>query len=161
MMNKIFNKIKLIWQKPKVVIVINNDDREMVKKFIGHILGASFKINKEVLFSNNIEKIDLLTIKHLILNFDDTGVKKFKEEISVKVLTFGFQERADLRATDINLNHLNQMVNFKVNHQGNVVPIWLEKYSGKEQIYAALAAISIGLIFELNLVEISQALKKN
>jgi UDP-N-acetylmuramoyl-tripeptide--D-alanyl-D-alanine ligase len=40
-----------------------------------------------------------------------------------------------------------------------VIPIWLEKLFGKEQIYSALAASAIGTILGLNLIKISQALK--
>lgn len=93
---------------------------------------------------------------YLILNFDDETVREIKDETNLQELTFGFQEGADFRATDINLN---SGTNFKINYKGNIVPIWLEKLFGKEQIYASLSAVSIGVIFDLNLVEISQLLK--
>lgn len=106
---------------------------------------------------------------YLILNFDDETVREIKDETNLKdynpptilpprraPITFGFQERADFRASDIRLNN---GTNFKINYKGNIVPIWLEKLFGKEQIYASLSAISIGVIFDLNLVEISQLLK--
>jgi len=106
---------------------------------------------------------------YLILNFDDETVREIKDETNLQdskppitlpprraPITFGFQERADFRASDIRLNN---GTNFKVNYKGNIVPIWLEKLFGKEQIYASLSAVSIGVIFDLNLVEISQLLK--
>jgi len=97
---------------------------------------------------------------YLILNFDDETIREIKDSNSPTApshkLTFGFQEGADFRATDIKLN---TGVNFKINYRGNIVPVWLEKLFGKEQIYSALAAIAVGTIFDLNLVEISQALK--
>jgi UDP-N-acetylmuramoyl-tripeptide--D-alanyl-D-alanine ligase len=93
---------------------------------------------------------------HLILNFDDETVREIKDETNLKELTFGFQEGADFRVTDINLN---SGTNFKINYEGNIVPVWLEKLFGKEQIYSALSAAAVGKIFNLNLVEISQALK--
>ena len=115
---------------------------------------------------------------HLILNFDDETVREIKDfnppTAPSHKLTFGFQEGADFRATDIKyqasegseggkdgkaLFDLNTGVNFKINYQGNIVPVWLEKLFGKEQIYSALAATAVGTIFDLNLVEISQALK--
>jgi len=92
----------------------------------------------------------------LILNFDDETIREIKDLTNLKTLTFGFQERADFRATDIKLN---LGTNFKLNYQGNVIPVWLEKLFGKEQIYATLAATCVGTIFNLNLVEISQTLK--
>ena len=93
---------------------------------------------------------------YLILNFDDETVREIKAETNLKEITFGFQEGADFRASDI---HFNTGTNFKINYKGNLVPVWLEKLFGKEQIYSALAAACVGTIFDLNLVEISQALK--
>lgn len=99
---------------------------------------------------------NLPSFGYLILNFDDETVREIKDETNLKEITFGFQERAEFRASDINLNN---GTNFKLNYKGNVVPIWLEKLFGKEQIYSALAATAVGTILGLNLVEISQALK--
>ena len=93
----------------------------------------------------------------LILNFDDETVRKIKEESNLRKITFGFQEGADFQATDVKLN---SGTNFKINYQGNIVPIWLEKLFDKEQIYSVLSAIVVGTILGLNLIEISQALKK-
>lgn len=114
---------------------------------------------------------------YLILNFDDETVREIGEETDLsasarqkagyggsavalseggKGITFGFQEGADFRVTDINLN---SGTNFKINYKGNIVPIWLENLFGKEQIYSALAAAAVGTVLGLNLVEISSALK--
>ncbi|GAI57101.1 unnamed protein product, partial [marine sediment metagenome] len=110
----------------------------------------------------------------LILNFDDETAREIKTETIAHSLTFGFQEGADFQASDIKYQtsegseggkegkaifDLNTGVNFKINYKGNIVPVWLEKLFGKEQIYSALAAVGVGVIFDLNLVEISQALK--
>ena len=114
---------------------------------------------------------------HLVLNFDDETVREIKDETNLKEITFGFQEGADFRASDIKINPVRESeeierlksdnfsngvnggTNFKVNYNGNIVPIWLDKLFGKEQIYSALAASVVGIIFDLNLVEISQSLK--
>ncbi len=93
---------------------------------------------------------------YLILNFDDETVREIDDFTNLHTLTFGFQKNADFRASDI---LLNGGTNFKINHKGNIIPFWLEKVFGKEQIYAALVAASAGIIFGLNLVQISQALK--
>jgi len=92
----------------------------------------------------------------LILNFDDETAREIRTESRANSLTFGFQAEADFQASD---TKLNTGTNFKINYKGNIVPIWLEKLFGKEQIYSALAAAGVGVIFDLNLVEISQALK--
>lgn len=92
----------------------------------------------------------------LILNFDDETVRKIKDVSKTYSSSFGFQEGADFQATDI---HLNTGVNFKIDYKGNIIPVWLEKLFGKEQIYAALAATGIGKILGINLIKISQELK--
>jgi len=91
----------------------------------------------------------------LILNFDDEKVREIGTETMAKVLTFGFQERADLKADDI--TSINQGINFKVSYQGDIVPFWL-KEKGKEQVYSALSAICLGIAVGVNLVEVSQSL---
>ena len=96
----------------------------------------------------------------LILNFDDETVRDIKNQSRAHPLTFGFGMRSDVRVTDIVLTQFPALgTNFKINYDGNIVPIWLENLFGKENIYAALAAAAVGKILGLNLVEISEALK--
>ncbi len=101
---------------------------------------------------------------YAVLNYDDETVREMKEEIRAHCLTFGFQEGANLRASDMSQqfspnNLKNAGINFKLNFSGNIVPIWLHHVYGKAQVYAALSAAAVGLIFKLNLIEISEALK--
>ena len=106
----------------------------------------------------------------LILNFDDETVREIADVTNLKTLTFGFQQGADFQASDIKLNGRDASsareagepvlgTNFKINYKGNIVPVWMEGVFGKEQIYSALTAVCIGTILDLNLIEISQALK--
>jgi len=115
-----------------------------------------------------------LLIKHLrknelaILNCDNKATKNFIEGVRAKVITFGFDEKADIRATEViseNDNILEsangekrkngeKKINFKINYQNTFIPIRLTR----RQIYPALAAAVIGLNYGLNLVEISEAL---
>jgi len=104
------------------------------------------------------ELVKILPISgYLISNSDDEAVRELGKESQAKFLTFGFSERADFIASDVKTNG---GANFKINYRGNIVPVWLEKSNGKEQIYSALAAAAVGIINGLNLVEISQSLKK-
>lgn len=99
----------------------------------------------------------LPTQGYLILNFDDETVRDLKNKARAHPLTFGFGARADLRVTDIVLARSG--TNFKVNYEGKIVPVWLEKIFGKKHIYAALTAAAVGEVLGLNLVEISEALR--
>ncbi|MBU0670711.1 hypothetical protein KKF29_00975, partial [Patescibacteria group bacterium] len=51
-------------------------------------------------------------------------------------------------------------INFKIFYKGNTVPFHLNNVLGIPQAYSAAIATAVGLIFEMNLVEISQALKE-
>ena len=96
----------------------------------------------------------------LILNFDDETVREIKDESIAHPLTFGFGARADIRASDVVLTKISSPgTNFKINYDGNIVPVWLEMLFGKENIYAALTAAAVGEALGLNLVEISEGLK--
>lgn len=184
-----FKFLKFLFGKPKVVIIFGNGGKA-VGEAVSKILSSRFKIGNDVLIfeadSKNQEKTEFL-IKNsslpvlvgsgglefadlarklppfggLVMNFDDEASKKLKTELedeeSFKKLTFGFQERADFRASDIKSNG---GMNFKLNYKGSVVPVWLKNASREEQIYPALAGIATGAILGLNLVEISEALKK-
>lgn len=139
------------------MVVLTNGDRELIRKIIYQILDPSFLIEKEVLFVDDIEGVNFSDKNYLILNFDNSNIRKPREKDSLRILTFGFKEGADFWVTDLKQNG---GVNFKVNYRGNIVPIWLKEPSGKKEIYSVLTAIAVGIIFDLNLVEISQALKE-
>lgn len=95
----------------------------------------------------------------LAINFDDETVRELKNKTDVSTLTFGFQEEADFRATDVFITKTPSLgTNFKINHKGKIVPMWLPGLFGKEHIYAALAAAAVGTILDLHLVEISEGL---
>ena len=174
------NKLIFLLKRPKIVMVAGGA-KETAKEAISQVLKPHFKVGKEILIidqdfkffikhsrlpvlvvNGDIAQISEITklaeilpnYSYLVLNFDDEAIRDLKNKSRAHPLTFGFGTRADIRATDIGTN-------FKINYQGNIVPVWLEKLFGKEQIYAALAAVAVGDVFGLNLVEISEALKKS
>jgi len=83
-------------------------------------------------------------------------------------LTYGFSEQADVRASDpVVFSELPEEVekrikgiSFKLHYQGTTVPVFLPDVLGKHQIYSALAAAAVGIHFNINLVDIAEALKK-
>ena len=75
----------------------------------------------------------------------------FGEEATVKVLNFGF--RSDDAGKPVGIS-------FKL-HSGsanNFVPVKIDGSLGKSQVYAAAAASVVGIIFKMNLVDISERL---
>jgi len=147
----------LVKKSSQTIILVNNINEVIIDD--NHIPGQEFSAeekDKEIEKIREIIKIIPDNKSFLVLNFDDDIVKKIKNEKTENVLTFGFREQADFQATDINLD---EGTNFKISHMGNIVPFWLQKPCERGCIYTTLAAVAIGIIFGLNLVEISQSIK--
>ena len=154
----ILEKIILLFKKPRIVVLAEND-RERIEGIAATIAGSRFRIQREVLFAADLEKTKLSSRECLVYNFDKEGLRKIREKApETKLLTFGFQEGADFQASDL---RQDGGTNFKINYQGKIVPVWLEGSPTREEIYSVLAASAIGVLLGLNLVEISQALKKS
>jgi len=106
-----------------------------------------------------------------ILNFDDEEVRAMAEHAKARKTTYGFSEGADLRASDIFFGYektKDQLggdiskirgTSFKLSFEGATLPVRLAWSVGRPQIYAVLAAAAVGIHFDLNLVEIAEALK--
>jgi UDP-N-acetylmuramyl pentapeptide synthase len=194
-----FNRLQIIFKKPKVVIVSGLAKKE-AQEAIFAVLKIHFKMGQEVIlylnqgdyqemrFLMKHSKLAVLVVTHmgeiplerelfsgleqdvlevgkliespfpyLVLNSDDETVMNLRDKNQAKSLTFGLAARADLRATDLVVSE--DSTNFKINYEGNSVPIWLPSSFGKEAIYSALVAAGVGEALGLNLIEISQALK--
>ena len=93
----------------------------------------------------------------LVLNFDDETVREIKSETNASILTYGFQERANFKASDINID--TEGTNFKINYEESIIPFWLKRLFGKKHIYSILAAASLSKINNINLVEAFQNFK--
>jgi len=111
------------------------------------------------------EKAKLIEIlpatSRAILNGDDFAVLEMKEKSLAQVLTFGFGDDLDLRASEYNLlynENSPEGITFKLDYQGSSVPMRIFKAFGKQNVYAALAAAAVGASYGINLVEIAEAL---
>jgi UDP-N-acetylmuramoyl-tripeptide--D-alanyl-D-alanine ligase len=115
-----------------------------------------------------------LSIKGLaILNIDNPHIEKIIPQLKSKVLTFGFSEKADVRATDIAFNYINgddtsvlssgpkkiKGLSFKLNYKGSFVPVRLNNILSRHNVHSALAGICVGIELGINLVEIGAALE--
>lgn len=96
-----------------------------------------------------------------VLNFDNPKVFEGQNQTKAEVLGFGFNEHAQVMISDFQIIQVDGSwgVNFKIHHQGTVVPFFLPNALGKPAVYAATAAAAVGLRFGINLVDASQALK--
>jgi len=97
-----------------------------------------------------------------ILNYDDKAVKNMSEGLKSKTLFFGLDPNADIKAFnyDLNIKQDGTELNFKLEFKGNSVPAKLVNVLGVQHLYSALAATAVGVVFNMNLVEIVEALKQ-
>ena len=93
-----------------------------------------------------------------VLNFDDKTVLEMREKTNANVLSFGFGNGAGILASNYKISE--DGISFKMDYKGSSVPVRLKNVFGKHSVYAALSAAAVGIIFEMNLIEISEALSK-
>jgi len=74
-----------------------------------------------------------------------------------KKISCGFFEGADFMASDINITE--EGTNFKLNYNGNSVPVWLKNKFEKEEIGIILPAICVAVLSGFNMIGISETLK--
>ena len=100
---------------------------------------------------------------HAILNHDDPMVYDMKEKTKARVMSYGFMEGATVGLSNFDFRLDGEQgpegVGFKIHYGGNsFVPVSLHGVLGKSQALAAGAATCVGVIYGMNLIEISQAL---
>ena len=93
----------------------------------------------------------------LVFNFDEEETREIQSMNKGKSLSVGFLITPDLSISDFNVNQGE--TNFKIDFQGNIVPIWLKGEWTKKKATILSSAIICAFEFGLNLVEISQQLK--
>ena len=94
-------------------------------------------------------------------------VKNMERDLHVEHIKYGFEEYADMRATDPTFTIRDERSEgktigytlCKISYQGSTVPVMISDVLGRQQVYAALAACAIGLRFGMNLVEIGEEIK--
>ena len=174
---------KLIFLKdknyPKVLILEMGIDRpgdmdyllKIVKPDIGIItfvgsVHLEYFASKEKLRQEKAKLIkNIKKSGYSIINYDNEGSRKSINESKAKVISYGLDEKADLRALEIkfsfeeaNKNFL-QGINFKIFYNGSATPVLLPNVLGANAIYAALAGTAAGIAMGMNMVEISRSLR--
>jgi len=101
----------------------------------------------------------------VILNADDSNIMSRRDKIKAKVVLYGFSEPAKVRATNNHImygdrNGLSVPVGlaFKVDCQGNNVPVRVPNVIGIHLVYPILAAIAVGIELGVNLVKAIEVL---
>ncbi|TSC83739.1 MAG: UDP-N-acetylmuramoyl-tripeptide--D-alanyl-D-alanine ligase [Parcubacteria group bacterium Gr01-1014_13] len=134
-----------------------------VLTLISHAHTEFFKTIKKIAQEKRIIISHLRQDGFAVLNFDNELIMQNANATKGEVITYGFKEGADLRATDVNILKNEQTgwptgLNFKVLYKGNVVPVYLPGVIAKSAISAALSGLAVGTVFGVNLVDGAQAL---
>ncbi len=120
-----------------------------------------------------IEKEKVKIIKNLkkdgtaVLNFDDERTDKIIKSLNNKILTFGFGKDAMLKAVEAshsfekNKDIINlKGINFKISYGGSVVPVLIPDALSQTTVYSGLIGATVGAIFDIDLIKISEALRR-
>ena len=149
------------WIKPDVVVLTALGEIPVhVEFFAGpeELAREKMKITKN-LGPNNF----------VVLNGDDKTLCETKSKIPAKIISFGFGDDNDLRASNYHLVcrkdettglQIPEGITFKVDYKGNSVPIRISGAFGRQHVYAALAALGVSLSCDFNLIEAGEALNQ-
>lgn len=118
------------------------------------------------------EKRKILTIlgvgEYAIVNSDDSRVMEESEKTKARIFSFGESEKSNVQFRDAALsagqNNYGEKpiagTSFKLVQGGSTVPVFLPDALGKAHVYAAAAAAAVGVVYDMNLLKIGQALKE-
>jgi len=100
-----------------------------------------------------------------IVNYDDPETRKMMDVSKARVISYGFEDFAKLKASNLIFFYGDESENiegisFKLSYEGGSVPVHIPNALGKGMVYSALAGVAVGLGYGMNLVEISEALKE-
>lgn len=99
----------------------------------------------------------------LVLNNDDEAIMGMKEKTKNRIVTFGFKEGSDIRASGENIFYSDSGIPdgiiFRIDEEDRSLPVVIEGVFGRNHIYAALAALALASGLKLNIVEAIGKLK--
>jgi len=180
-------RIKFLIEKKPTILVVGKKT-QILKKFLEHLILKELESKKNamvvecpeekienfkfylqktelgILSLNDVENFEglleflkeLPPKTNLIFNFEEKKLRKLKDFVNLHSLSFGMDEKADVFISNLKFNF---GMNLKISFAGATVPFWLEGVFGKEYIFGLLNAVCCGILFGMNLVEISQRFK--
>lgn len=99
----------------------------------------------------------------LILNADDETVLEMKEKTKNIVITYGFNEGADLLGSSdsifYNDNGEPEGIIFRADEKGASLPVVIEGVFGRNHVYASLSALALSSGLKLNMINAVNSLK--
>ncbi|MFA5095242.1 MAG: UDP-N-acetylmuramoyl-tripeptide--D-alanyl-D-alanine ligase [Candidatus Paceibacterota bacterium] len=99
----------------------------------------------------------------LILNNDDEIVSEMREKTKNRIVTFGFKEGSDIKGSSdsilYNREGIPEGLTFRIDEEGNSLPVIIEGVFGKNHIYASLGALALSSGLKLNTLTAINKLK--
>lgn len=144
------------WLKPHISVVTTMAEIPVHVEFFP---GPESLVREKAKILKNLKVDDFA-----ILNSDDEVVFDLREKTKAHVTTFGFSGDADLVASNYRILFKNEEVvypegiSFKVDVDGNSVPIRIFNAFGRHHVYPALVALAVGRAVGFNLVEMAESL---
>lgn len=101
-----------------------------------------------------------------ILNYDNEKSRQISDMSKSKVITYGMEPRAAVRAQEVVFSFERQGqegnlrgVSFKMSYGGSFAPVLLPGVLGSPAVYSALAAAAVGIAYDMNLLEVAESLR--
>ncbi len=99
-----------------------------------------------------------------VLNFDNDYVRDMAQITKARVSSYGItNNEVDIKSSEILVSQHGtgevSGLSFKLFYKGSSVPVLLPNILGEHLIYAALAAVAVGRIYDMNMVDIANSLR--
>jgi UDP-N-acetylmuramoyl-tripeptide--D-alanyl-D-alanine ligase len=96
----------------------------------------------------------------LIISADDPKLVEASKNFKQKIITFGITNQATVMASNIEMSVTNG-VSFKLNYEGNSIPVSIKGALGIQQIYPALVATAVGIARNVPILNVVEPLKSH
>lgn len=145
-----------LWLSTDIVIMTAIGNPPVHVEFFN---SAEHLIEEKSLLINTLKKDGIL-----ILNRDNEPVYNMHTKAKGLFLTYGFDKKADIRATDEKIfydeNKLPKGVAFHLESKGASLPVIIPHVFGRNHIYASLAALTVASALDVNMIEAIKTFEK-
>ena len=151
------------------------DIRYLVKHFPPNIAVATaigeipahleYYKNRNELIAEKTALVKKLTPREVaVLNIDDPDVSEMAEKTEGRIIAYGTDEKADIKASGISVKSGASLddfgLQFKLEAQGKVIPVFVSGLIASHFVYSLLAAVAVGLELKVGILEIVNALSE-
>lgn len=118
-------------------------------------------VNEKMSLAQDVKKNGLI-----VYNIDDETLREKVKDLSQEKISYGFSDLAQVKASNAQVlyekngdNNLPVGISFKLDHEGQIIPIRIKGVLGEHQVYSALAAIAVALASGLNIVAVAETIQ--